>query len=346
MRAFARFSDGVEVSREVFETLLKFAPDGFMDVLACDQDNSVRKMLIKFFISARVKGKSYPLKVEDSHVVRINRIFARALASIPAAALFNRFGYMSPGFRELVGSKTMLIGRLEASQFGLTPDGKAHLARLDVDLERAAEKVDAFKTLVKLDPWHREAWQRNLEWLQDIWEKSQRLNKPLFNETLYSPVGISEIEKVARLPEALIKMAEDFGSYGHFYKTQVPILWVGEERISSSDETREVVRKMKELVPRPILVLSAAVDFSQYACQFALVCDLVAGPMCGRAYFKDPFSDTEVVTWRQLEKAIEQVAVPRMKIIQDQTRAKSEYWWDKMELSNEAEKLISSYSGN
>ena len=348
MATYARFADGVEVGAEVFGVLAKFAPGGVMDVLACDQHNSVLRMLREFFGHARAAGGSaqdFPEKPADEHVIEVARIQARTLGAISRAALFNNLAYLSEGFRDLLGARTMLIGRLEHTNFVQTDDGLGQAPQLSVQPEEVADQVDAFKTLVKIYPEHRESWEKSLEWLAGIWQRCRKLGKPLFNETLYTPAKLSKRETGERLPEALVKIARDFGSYGDFYKTQVPMLWAEEDgervRISGPEVVRKTTEAMAAVVDRPLLLLSAAVDFPQYAAQYGIVCDLVAGPMCGRAYFKEPFSDPGVANWPALEAAIARIAVPRMRQIKDLTAAASQRWWHKYAwMSDEARKLI------
>jgi tagatose-1,6-bisphosphate aldolase len=348
MPACARFADGVEVSREVFSVLAKFAPDGVIDVLACDQHSSVLRLLTQFFKNARAAGgdaKQFPDKPTDDYVAEVSRIFARALGKVPAAALFNNLAYMTAGFRQLLGAKTMLIGRLEQTNFVTTADGLGQVPQLAVQPEEVADRVDAFKTLVKVDPAHRESWEMSLEWLRDVWRRARELGKPLFNETLYTPAKLSKVETGERLPEALVKIARDFGPYGDVYKTQVPMLWAEQDgraaRISSPEVIRRCTEAMAAVVDRPMLLLSAAVDFPQYAAQYGIVCDLVAGPMCGRAYFKDPFVDAAVKDWQTLERELERVAIPRMVMIKELAAAMSQRWWHKYAwLSEEAKGLI------
>jgi len=347
MKAFARFADGVEVDEKIFKTLAKFAPDGCLTVLACDQHNSFLKMLTQFNEHARAKGGSaeeFPEKATDEQVAQLSRILAKTLGKSHTAILLNYLGFMQPDIKEVLGENTMLLARLEDSFFDKSPDGKGQVAKLAVQPEEIADKVDGFKTLVKLDPEHKESWELNLKWLEDVADRCRKLGMPLFNETLYVPVEkISSVEKARRLPEALVKIAEDFGNYGDFYKTQVPMLWVEDEKIhvSSLEEVREVTRQISEVVDRPLLILSAAVSFPQYSAQYAAVCDIATGPMCGRAYFKDPFSDPEIATWEQLETAIAETAVPRMEQIQTLTAMMSKPWWHKYEwMSDEAKSLI------
>jgi len=348
MPAFARFADGVEVSREAFSVLAKFAPDGVMDVLACDQHSSVLRLLEGFFKNARASGGSaeqFPEKATDDHVAKVSRIFAKALGKVPAAALFNNLAYMTRGFRAVLGRDTMLIGRLEQTNFLKTADGKGQIPHLAVEPEKVSRRVDAFKSLVKVDPAHRESWDKSIEWLDGVWKRCRRLGKPLFNETLYTPADLSKRETGERLPEALVKIAQDFGPYGEFYKTQVPMLWAEEGGkpvgISSPQVIRDTTEAMAAVVNRPMLVLSAAVDFPQYAAQYGIVCDLVAGPMCGRAYFKDPFADPAVRDWGPLQKALARVALPRMEQIKALAAATSPPWWHKyVWMADEAQALI------
>lgn len=333
------YPDGVKISEEIFQTLKRFAPGGCMNVLACDQHSSFLKMLKTFFKNAREKGKplfgEYPEEPGDEDVSKLSRILARTLGGIPSAALFNHLGFLTSGFREIIlGEQTMLIGRLEDTVPDRTSDGKGLVAKLAVEPEEIADKVDAFKTLVKLNPLHKESWERNLEWLKDVFERCQKLKKPLFNETLLSIEGMPKSEMAGHLNSAVVKIARDFGPWGHFYKTQVPMLWIKENGrtipVSTPDGLRESGKIMAKIVARPILLLSAAVDFPQYAAQYSLVADLVSGPMCGRAYFKDPFSDPEIGDWVSLKKAIEGIAIPRMKLIKEIAKNVSRPWWEKI----------------
>ena len=348
MEIYARFSDGQGVNEEVFETLAKFAPDGHLDVLACDQHNSILKLLTSFFKNAWAKSgdsETFPEKPGNEDVIRASQMFARALGKVPAAALFNHFGFLTYSFKDLLGSQTMLIGRLEDTNFLKAEDGGL-VAQLAMEPEKIADKVDAFKTLVKVDPALPESWKSNLEWLKQIYERCRKLGKPLFNETLYNPSSaLTKVQAAAKLRKVLVKIANDFSPFGDFYKTQVPLLWIEENgkivNMVSPDIVRETAKIMTDIVARPILVLSAAVDFQQYAAQYACVCDLVSGPMCGRAYFKDPFSDPGITTWEELEKALENVAAPRMRQIKELARAKSKPWWCEFEwISDKAKKLI------
>ncbi len=332
MAKWAEFSDGVSVSDEVFRTLAHYASDGTMDVFASDQHSSYLRMLQSFLAHVGEERDA-----EDDDVKEVCRRFAAALEETPSAALFNHLAYLSPGFRELLGEGTMLIGRLEDTNTVQIDGGRGHLAQLAVQPEEVADRVDAFKTLVKLDPEHTESWQRNLEWLQEVFETCGELGKPLFNETLIARrPDETKAEMARRLPEGVARMAEEFGPYGHFYKTQVPVLWAedeegGIELVSSPDEIRSAAATMFETVDRPMLLLSAAVDFEQYAAQYGLVCDLFSGPMCGRAYFKEAFTVPETSDWDTLAESFARIALPRMRQIKGLARKVSRPWWHRFD---------------
>jgi len=348
MEVYARFPDGIGVSEKVFLTLAKFAPDGHLSVVAFDQGNSIKKLLRSFFANARAKSGNqeiYLKEPRDLNFTQISRVFAKTFAGIPNAGLFNDLGYLGPDFRELLGPKTMLIGRLENTNFLSTSDGQGWIPQLGVSPEDVVDRVDAFKTLVKINPWHRESWKASLDWLKDIYERCQKLGKPLFNETRYIPRNVSEIVLAKNLPNTLIEIARVFSPYGDFYKTQVPLLWVQEDgnivKISSPRIIIETAEEMARVVNRPMLILSAAVDFEQYAAQYACVCDKAAGPMCGRAYWQDPFADPKVTNWYELQIALQKIAIPRMLQIQELARRISKPWWHKFTwLSDEAKDMI------
>ena len=331
MASWARFPDGVEVDEEVFRVLATYAPSGTLDVFASDQHSSYLKL-----IGSYLKHVGEDREATDDDVREVCKRFARGLGGTPTAALFNFLAFTTPGFREALGESTMLIGRLEDTNPEKIDNGRGLLAKLSVQPEEIADQVEGFKTLVKLDPEHEESWKRNLEWIQEVFERCCALRKPLFNETLaLQRPGESKPDMARRLPEAVVKIAEDFGPYGHFYKTQVPMLWADDDdglvRISSPDEIRGATRKMAEVVDRPMLLLSAAVDFEQYSAQYAYVADLVAGPMCGRAYFKEAFTSPATKDLDTLESTFSSIALPRMRQIVGLARVVSQPWWHKFE---------------
>ncbi len=329
MAGWAKFGDGVEVDEKIFKVLAKSAPEGSLDVFASDQHNSYLKLTTSY-----LKHVGESREANDDDVREVCRRFARGLKRVPTAALFNRLAFESPGFRQLLGEDVLLIGRLEDTNTIKTDGERGQLAQLAINPEDCADKVDGFKTLVKVDPDHKESWQKNLEWLKDVFERCQKLGKALFNETLlFQRPGESKADMAKRLPEGLVKVAKDFGPYGHFYKTQVPVFWTADDgkitRISSPDTIRKTAKAMDEVVDRPMLLLSAAVDFEQYASQFGIVADIFAGPMCGRAYFKEAFADPETKDFDSLEANFSRIALPRMLQIKNLSRIVSRPWWHK-----------------
>jgi len=342
MAAWAKFSDGVEVEESVFRILAKAAPSGTLDVFASDQHNSYLKLTGAFF-----KHIGMEKKPTDDDVRDVCRRFARGLQGNATAALFNHLAFRSPGFRELLGEDVLLIGRLEDTNTIPVDDGHGQLAQLAVQPEEIAGEVDGFKTLVKLNPEHEESWKKNVEWLQDVFEKCCRVGKPLFNETLLFQIpGEKKSDMARKLPEALVKIAEDFGPFGHFYKTQVPVLWTSDNgnivRISNPGVIRECAVAMDRVVDRPMLLLSAAVDFEQYSAQYGMVADLFAGPMCGRAYFKEAFVDPSTKDWDTLEACFSRLALPRMAQIKGLATIVSKPWWHKFTwIAEEAKAVIS-----
>ena len=341
MATWAKFPDGMEVSDAIFSVLARFAPDGTMDVFASDQHNSYLKLTQSYLAHI---GEDREATNDD--VTEVCRRFARGLQAAPSAALFNQLAFLSAGFRELLGKNVMLIGRLEDTNAIPVDDGKGLVSRLAIQPEECADKVDGFKTLVKLDPDHPESWRRNKEWLQDVFERTQKLGKPLFNETLiFQRDGESKAQMAERLPEAVVRMAEEFSPLGTFYKTQVPMLWADDNgtvrRVSTQETVRKATDAMAERVNRPMLLLSAAVDFEQYAAQYAIVSDLVAGPMCGRAYFKEAFADPSVKDWDTLEAAFKRIALPRITQIKRLAGAMGPPWWRRFQwMSDEAKSRV------
>ncbi len=341
MTAWAKFPDGVDVGESIFRILAKAAPSGTLDVFASDQHNSYLKLTGSFFKHIGVGKKS-----SDEDVSDVCRRFARALQGNATAALFNHLAFRSPGFRQLLGEDVLLIGRLEDTNTIAMDGGKGQLAQLAIQPEECVEEVDAFKTLVKLNPDHEESWKRNLEWIQDVFERCSTVGKPLFNETLiFELPGEKKSDMARRLPEALVKIAEDFSPYGHFYKTQVPVLWTSGNgdviRVSNPDEIRKTAAAMDEVVNRPMLLLSAAVDFEQFAAQYGIVADIFAGPMCGRAYFKEAFTDPATKDWDTLEASFKRIALPRIAQIKGLATIVSKPWWHKFTwVADDAKKVI------
>jgi len=98
---------------------------------------------------------------------------------------------------------------------------------------------------------------------------------------------------------------------------------------------------MAKIVPRPMLLLSAAVDFEQYSSQYGIVADLFAGPMCGRAYFKESFTDPKTKDWDSLQESFKRIALPRIKQIKKLAQVMSKAWWHKFsQMSDEARSLL------
>lgn len=341
MSDYAKFPDGVGVPEATFKTLAKHAPAGDLDVFASDQHNSYLKLSQSFLDHVGENRKA-----SDDDVTEICRRFARALAGNSAAALFNALAFNSPGFRHLLGENVMLIGRLEDTNTRSVDGGRGQLAQLACPPEEIAGKVDGFKTLVKLNPDHPDSWKRNRDWLADVFDRAQKLERPLFNETLiFQLPGESKAGMARRLPEAVVRMAEDFSPLGTFYKTQVPMLWTTRgdsvQTISSPQVVRDATVAMTKVVQRPMLLLSAAVDFEQYCAQYGIVADLVAGPMCGRAYFKEAFADPSVNDWDTLEAAFARIALPRIRLIRSLAGAMSRPWWHAFsEMTDDAKALI------
>ncbi|MCK4262067.1 hypothetical protein KAU86_01880 [bacterium] len=341
MTVYAKYKDGVEVDEKLFGVLAKYAPDGVMDVFASDQHGSYLKLANAFF-----KHTGENKEATDEDVQEICRRFAGCLRGETTAALFNHLAFLSPGFKELLGEKVLLVGRLEDTNATAVDNGRGKIARLAVEPEEVADKVDAFKTLVFLNPNHKESWEKNKEWLSDVFQRCQKLGKPLYNETLLlEEPGEGKAEKGRKLPEALIKMAEDFSPYGHFYKTQIPVLWVEDggkiTKISTPDVIRKTAAEMEKISPRPMLLLSAAVDFEQYSVQYGAVCDLVSGPMCGRAYFKEAFNDPQTKDWDSMGESFKRIALPRIRQIRTLARVMAKSWWYKFEwISGEGKSLI------
>jgi tagatose-1,6-bisphosphate aldolase len=282
----------------------------------------------------------------DEDVREVCRLFASALGGTSTACLFNSLAFKSPEFRDLLGDNVFLIGRLEDTKTEVIDKGRGQLARLAIQPEDASEYVDGFKTLVKLDPEHKESWDYNLNWLKGVHARCRKLGKPLFNETLmFARPGEPKVQFAKRLPEGLIELAKAFSPHGDFYKTQVPVLWTdngGEATpISKPHEIRRCAEEMSRVCSRPMLLLSAAVDFSQYSAQYALVSDIFAGPMCGRAYFKDAFTDPVTKDLQTLTESFKRIAIPRIEQIKDLATVVSPPWWHKYEwISAEAKDLL------
>ncbi len=341
MAIYAKYKDGTEVDERIFKVLAKYAPDGVMDVFASDQHNSYRRLTNAYFKHIGEERES-----TDDDVKEVCCRFASCLQGKVTAALFNHLAYLSPNFKDLLGEDILLVGRLEDTNAKKVDGGRGKLARLAVQPEEVADKVDAFKTLVFLNPNHQESWEKNKEWLADVFERCKKLGKPLYNETLLQEEpDENKIDKAKKLPDVLVKMAEDFSPLGHFYKTQVPVLWAEDdgkmERIFTPDVIRDVAIKMERVSPRPMLLLSAAVDFEQYSVQFGSVCDLVSGPMCGRAYFKEAFTDPQTKDLDTLQDSFKRIALPRIAQIRTLSKVMARSWWYKFDtMSDEAKGLI------
>ncbi|MCX7704863.1 MAG: hypothetical protein N2115_01210 [bacterium] len=340
MEKFAVYKDGVAVSEEIFSILARYSPSGVFDVFASDQHSSYLKLTEAYFKHIGVNKKP-----DDNDVKEVCLRFAKHLGGSTTAALFNHLAYLSPGFRETLGKDVMLIGRLEDTNTESVDGGIGQIARFAVKAEEVAHAVDGFKILVKLNPSHKASWEKNIEFATTAFEAAKKFNKPLFTETLlFQLPGETKLDFAKRLPEGLIAMAKDFGPLGHFYKTQVPLLWIEENgkivQVASPQVVRDTAKEMERISPRPMLLLSAAVDFEQYCAQYGIVCDLISGPMCGRAYFKEAFTDPSTKDWDTLEKAFVRIALPRIQTIRRLASAMSQPWWYKFSSMTEKAKSL------
>ncbi len=341
MNKFAEYKDGIEISEQIFKMLAQYSPEGVFDVFASDQHSSYLKLTESYF-----KHIGITKKPEDNDVKQVCLRFARRLKGNATAALFNHLAYLEPGFKKILGEDIMLIGRLEDTNTQSVDDGNGQIARFSVKPEDVAYAVDGFKILVKLNPSHKLSWEKNIEFASNAFEISRRLNKPLFTEALlFQLPGESKSDFAKRLPDGVVAMAKDFAPLGHFYKTQVPQLWIEEDgkivQIVSPQVVRDAAVEMEKISPRPMLLLSAAVDFEQYYAQYGIVCDLISGPMCGRAYFKESFTDPATKDWDSLEQSFERIAIPRMKLVRGLASAMSRPWWYKCSsMSDQARSLI------
>ncbi len=339
---WGRYADGHPISMEAFKRLASASPNGVLDVFASDQHGSYIALLNSFLANSTT-----PRTAGNDDVRRATSAFAAALNGTVTAALFNHLSYTTPKFRDQLGTDTYLIGRLEASATENVDGGAGKIAKLEVPPEQAAEFVDGFKTLVNLNPDHRDSWDQNRDWLADVAERCLQMGKPLFSETLVIQGQEEDRASIAeRLPETLVQIAEEFSSFGTFYKTQVPLLWVEDgagnvKTASSAAVVRRTCERIAASSPRPLFLLSAAVDFSQYAAQYALVADLVAAPMCGRAYFKESFAAPSSTTWDSLVDTFKRIALPRVHQMQEIATAQSKPWWHALDwISAEGRQLI------
>ncbi|MCM8815765.1 MAG: hypothetical protein NC931_07320 [Candidatus Omnitrophica bacterium] len=341
MKTFATYKDGTGVSEEIFSTLARYSPAGVFDVFASDQHSSYLKLTEAYFKHIGVSKKP-----DDNDVKEVCLRFAKHLGGNATAALFNHLAYLSPGFRQTLGSDVMLIGRLEDTNTESVDGGSGQIARFAVRAEQVVDAVDGFKILVKLNPAHKKSWEKNIEFAATAFEDAKKFNKPLFTETLlFQLPGESKTDFAKRLPDGLIAMARDFSPLGHFYKTQVPLLWIEDNgkiiQIASPQVVRDTAKEMEKISPRPMLLLSAAVDFEQYCAQYGIVCDLIAGPMCGRAYFKEAFTDPSTKDWDTLEKSFVKIAIPRIRTVRRLAFAMSQSWWYKFSsMTDQARAMI------
>ena len=100
----------------------------------------------------------------------------------------------------------------------------------------------------------------------------------------------------------------------------------------------DIARKTDEISPLPVLLLSAAVDFEQYMLQFSYAAPHIAGPMCGRAYFKEITGLAR--SWGDVAFQFRMLAIPRIDAIRKASRKMCQSWWAKMELGGQAKKLV------
>lgn len=340
MDVYAKYPDGVEVSKSSFNTLATHVPRGTLDVFASDQPHSYAA-----FMSALFERAGAHRQVTESVTTELCRAFAEAIRGTSTAAAFDHLAFRGADFRSLLGSDTLLIGRIDEDGVAAADPSAATLAALAVRPEDCVADVDAFKTIVKLDPDHRQSWEHNLEWLEDVYARCRKVDKPLFNETqLARRAGEPDDSLARRSLESLVQIAATFGPYGDFYCTAVPALWTNNGRkicINESGEVRKCAEDIDEVVHRPLLLVASDLDYSHFSAQQALVSDIFTGLVCGPAYFRELFT---VVPTNEVVSVMESfrcIVLPRIRERKNLAETAGRLWWNEYSwLSSEARSLL------
>lgn len=215
------------------------------------------------------------------------RAIAKALSPAASAILVDPEFGLGEGIRAgALASRTGLIVSLEETGYGGT--GRDRLSRLLVGwtVEKAMRiGADAVKLLVYYHPKAANAHaQRDL--VMQVAENCQRLEMPLFLETLSFPPDEGSTLNSNQKRDAVIETARQLGSLGaDVLKAEFPI-----DPVEQPDESvwESACRELTAASTIPWVLLSAGVSFQGFLRQTAVACAAGAsGVMAGRAIWAE-----------------------------------------------------------
>jgi len=349
MAPFAEFADGVEINRKTFERILQLAPNGVLSIFVCDEYNTLARLLNSFYESARKANPrlSFPQRVLTSDVIRLSSMLISIFKKYSNVVLLNGTALSDSDIVDVLPRyKTKAIARLESYDFRINTLDNGFLPKLDVEPEEIADRVSGFKVLIRVDPECEDSWGKNRNWLEDICIRCRRLNMPLIVESVYSsPRDMLSEDRIKNLPDVLLLMAQSFGKFGHFYRTELPAIWVNRGKGSSSvRDVTDIAMAIDRWSHRPV-ILSGSGDFINCLAQYAQALDYLSGFALGTAYFEDAFSaNFSEFSLDSLKDEIKKKLgrIHNISELASRVSTKKAPWWSFCKMSDEAKSLISS----
>ncbi|MBE9565757.1 MAG: tagatose 1,6-diphosphate aldolase [Proteobacteria bacterium] len=285
---------------------------GRFKVLACDQNNSFRRMI------AEARGRD----ARPEELVEAKSDIVHVLGAEASAVLLD----VNYGARQALNSGALprqpgLLIRLEASK----PAGE----RAEIEAGWGVEQIkrfgaDGVKLLVYLDTESKSASRSQVEFVRTVHAECQEHDILLMLEELSYPRKDQNETKssttyLQRQPDNILRAVELLGPLCDVLKVEFP----GHLPTMGEQPCRDNLERLNATAARPWVLLSAGVDFEDFLPQVELAMGMGAsGIMAGRAVFKEYFrpesrekrvaflNETALPRWRRLCDIVDRHATP------------------------------------
>jgi len=280
-----------------------------------------------------------PEHMEYAVFADFKRAVSRALSPAASAILVDpEFGLGGSVTTGALAPHTGLIVSLEETGYGGT--GQDRVSRLLVgwNVEKAVRiGADAVKLLVYYHPKAANAHaQRDL--VMQVAENCQRLEMPLFLETLSFPPEEGSILSSDMKRDAVIETARQLSSLGpDVLKAEFPI-----DPVEQPDENvwESACRELTAASTVPWVLLSAGVSFEGFLRQTALACAAGAsGVMAGRAIW----AESTRLRGADRDKFLDTIAVDRLGAVKQIVEEAAAPWTDLVEAQPVEERWFATY---
>jgi len=305
---------------------------GRFKVLACDQNNSFRRMI------AEARGR----EASPEELVQAKSDIVQVLGAEASAVLLD----VNYGARQALNSGALtrqpgLLIRLEASK----PAGEPAEIEAGWSVEQIKRfGADGVKLLVYLDTENESATRSQIEFVEGVHAQCEEHDILLMVEELSYPRKDQNETKssaayLRRQPGNILRTVELLGPLTDVLKVEFP----GHLPTMGEQQCRENLERLNATAARPWVLLSAGVDFDDFLPQVELAMEMGAsGIMAGRAVFKEYFrpetreervaflNETALPRWRRLCNVVDQQATPwqeRVGVTREDLAAQVSFDW-------------------